>query len=234
MSKRYIEELRKRAAEMAGAGTVKKDHADYFQPFIDKSGSGSAVLRFLRELPGEDPFIRIWNHAFQLDGRWFIENCPSTLGQDCPVCEANAELWRDGNTDVVEKRKRKLYYHSNVLVVHDPKQTENDGNVFLFKYGQKVFKKILGALDPQLPDTEPMNPFDEEEGANLRLRIVRNNGSRDYSGSSFDVSSPMGDPDQVEGIFRQRQSLADIVAPHQFKSYDELKAKFDRMVAKAA
>ncbi len=233
MHKKYMDELRKRAAEMAGTGTVKKDHADHYQPSIDKNGSGSAVLRFLRELPGEAPWVRLWNHAFQVNG-WYIEPCPSTLGLRCPVCDSNADLWRSGDTNTVEKRKRKLYYHSNVLVVRDPKQQENEGKVFLFKYGKTIFDKILSALDPQFPGIEPMNPFDEEEGANFRLRITQKNGFRDYSTSGFDAPSPMADPEQVEAILGQRRSLAEIVAPHQFKSYDELKAKFDRMVSQAA
>ena len=220
---------------MATTNVVKKDSDGYYQPAIDKSGNGSAVLRFLPELPGEDPWVRLLNHAFQVDGKWFIEHCPSTLNQRCPVCEANAVLWQSGNTELVSIRKRKLYYISNVLVVRDPKQPDNDGKVFLFKYGVKVFDKIKSALDPQFPDTEPMNPFDEEEGAHLRLRITQSNGFRNYDKSSFDGPSAIGDPEQVEGILSQRQSLAGIVAPHQFKSYDELKAKFDKMLlAKAA
>ena len=220
----------------ASTPAVKKDSDGYFQPFTDK-GNGSAVLRFLPAMPDEDfPFIRLWNHAFQVDGKWFIDNCPSTLNLACPVCEANALLWKNGHKDVASLRKRKLYYISNVLVVRDPKQSENDGKVMLFKYGRKIFDKIDSVLNPVFPDTAILNPFDAEDGANFRLRITMSNGFRDYDKSSFEQPSPMGDPEQVEAILSQRQSLVEIIAPHQFKDYDELKEKFDRIVgaAKAA
>lgn len=234
MIKNDLDVLRKKIAAMT-ASAVKKDSDGYYQPSIDKSGNGSAVIRFLSALPGEDfPFVRIWNHAFQPNGKWFIENCPSTLNKSCPVCEDNALLWKSGNKDVVDKRKRKLYYVSNVLVVRDPKQTENEGKVMFYKYGKTLFDKIKDAIDPTFPDALPMDPFDPYEGANFRLRITQKNGFRDYDKSSFDEPSEIGSEDVIASVLDQRQSLAEIVAPHQFKSYDELKAKFDRMVAQAA
>lgn len=234
MIKQNLDELRRKVNALAGTTAVKKDSDGYLQPSIDKSGNGSAVLRYLPALPGEDfPFVRIFHHAFQLD-RWFIENCPSTLNLACPVCEANAVLWQSGNKDVVSIRKRKMNYISNVLVVRDPKQAENDGKVMFFKYGVKIFGKLKDAIDPQFPDVLPMDPFDPYEGANFRLRITQKNGFRDYDKSSFDEPSEIGNEDVIASVLDQRQSLAEIVAPHQFKSYEELKAKFDRMVAKAA
>jgi hypothetical protein len=223
--------LRKKVAAMAATSAVKKDSDGYYQPFIDKSGNGSAILRFLDPLPGEDfPFVQLFNHAFQVDGKWFIENCPSTLKRPCPVCDSNAVLWKAGKTDVVSQRKRKLYYISNVLVVCDPKQPENDGQVMLYKYGVKIFGKIKDAIDPQFQDTLPMDPFDCYEGANFRLRITQKNGFRDYDKSNFDEPSEIGNEDVIASVLDKRRSLAEIVAPHQFKSYQELKAKFDRMV----
>lgn len=215
---------------MAATKTIKKDSEGYFQPSLDKNGNGSAVLRFLPGLPGEDEFVQLFNHAFKVEDKWFIDNCPSTLMQACPVCESNAALWSKGNTELVSIRKRKLYYISNVLVVRDPKQAENDGKIFLFKYGKKIFDKINSALNPLFPDTEPTNPFDVEEGPNFRLRITQNGQFRDYDKSSFDAPSAMGDPEQVEAILSQRSSLAEIIAPQQFKSHAELKAKFDKLI----
>ena len=215
---------------MAATKTIKKDSEGYYQPWIDKNGNGSAVLRFLPGLPGEEEFVQLFNHAFKVEDRWFIENCPSTLNLACPVCEIERTLWIKGNKELVSIRKRKMYFISNVLVVRDPKQAENDGKVFLFKYGKKIFDKINSALNPLFPDTEPMNPFDVEEGANFRLRITQAGKFRDYDKSSFDAPSALGDPEQVEAILSQRSSLAEIIAPQQFKSYDELKAKFDRLI----
>ncbi len=227
------EMLRKKIAAMQGITAVNKDHDGYFQPSMNQ-GSGSAVLRFLPAMPDEDfPFVRIWNHAVKVDGKWFIDNCPSTLNQPCPVCESNTALWKSGNKDLASARKRKLYYHSNVLVVRDPKQAENDGKVMRFKYGKTIFDKIDAALNPVFPDTIIVNPFDVDEGANFRLRVTQNGNFPDYGKSSFEQPSPMGDPEQVEAILSQRTSLAGIVAPDQFKSYEELKAKFDPIIGAA-
>jgi hypothetical protein len=218
--KRDIEVLRKKIAAMSATTAVKKDSDGYYQPSIDKSGNGSAVLRYLPALPGEDfPFVRIFHHAFQVEGKWLIDNCPSTLNLACPVCEANAVLWKSGNKDVVSQRKRKMNYISNVLVVRDPKQSENDGKVMFFKYGVKIFVKLKDAIDPMFPDVLPMDPFDPYEGANFRLRITQNGNFRDYEKSSFDEPSEIGNEDRIASVLDQRQSLAEIVAPHQFKSY---------------
>jgi len=237
MVKNDIEVLRKKIAAMQGTPAVKKDSDGHFQPYLDNNGNGSAVLRFLPAFPGEDfPFVRIWNHAFQVDGKWLIDNCPTTLNRPCPVCESNTALWNKGNKDVASIRKRKMNYISNVLVVRDPKQPENEGKVMLFKYGVKIFDKLKDAIDPQFPDVLPMDPFDAYEGANFRLRITMNSGFRDYGKSSFDEPSAIGNEDRIASVLDQRQSLVEIIAPHQFKDYDELKEKFDRLVgaAKAA
>jgi hypothetical protein len=234
MVKHDIDSLRKKIAAMQGTPAVKKDSEGYFQPSTDKTGNGNAVLRFQPAMPDEDfPFIRGWNHAFQVEDKWFIDLCPSTLNKPCPVCEDNAVLWKNGNKDVVSIRKRKLYYISNVLVVRDPKQPENEGKVMLFKYGVKIFDKLKDAIDPQFPDALPFDPFDPYEGANFRLRITMNNGFRDYGKSSFDEPSAIGNEDRIASVLDQRRSLVEIIAPHQFKDYDELKAKFDKLVGKA-
>lgn len=233
--KNDLDELRKKVAAMAATNAPKKDSDGYYQSFFDKNGNGSAIIRFLEAFPGEDfPFVQIFNHAFQLDGTWFIENCPTTLDKPCPVCEANTVLWKSGKTEVVSQRKRKLYYHSNILVVRDPKQSENDGKVFLYKYGVKIFGKIKDAITPPFPDTLPMDPFDSYEGANFRLRIMEKNGFRNYDKSSFDDPSEIGTEDYIASVLNERRSLDEIVAPHQFKSYEELKAKFDKLIGNKA
>jgi hypothetical protein len=230
--KKQLDDLRKMVAKMVATNTHKKDSDGYFQPFVDgKTGNGSAILRFLEALPGEEwPFVLLWNHSFKIDGTWYINNCPSTLNLPCPVCEANTVLWKSGKSEVVSARKRKLYYHSNVLVVRDPKQPENDGKVMLYKYGVKIFGKIKDAITPPFPDTLPMDPFDSYEGANFRLRITEKNGFRDYDKSSFDDPSEIGTEEYIASVLDKRQSLDEIVAPHQFKPYEELKAQFDKVI----
>ena len=230
-----LEKLRSKVNAMAATTTVRKDSEGYYQPFTDKSGSGSAVLRFLPPLDDEEfPFVQLYNHAFEVPStKWFIDLCPTTLKQPCPVCEANSLVWNGPDMSVASLRKRKMYYISNVLVVRDPKQPENEGKVLLFKYGSKIMGKLNDAITPPSPDTDPIDPFDAEEGVNFRLRIVSKGGFPDYDKSSFDAPSLIGDADMVESVLNQRRSLMAIIDPSQFKSYDELKRKFDQIVGVA-
>ena len=230
-----LEKLRSKVNAMAATTTVRKDSEGYYQPFTDKSGSGSAVLRFLPPLDDEEfPFVQLYNHAFEVPStKWFIDLCPTTLKQPCPVCEANSLVWNGPDKSVASLRKRKMNYVSNVLVVLDPRQPENEGKVFLFKYGTKIMGKLNDALTPPFPDVDPIDPFDAEEGANFRLRIVCKGGFPDYDRSTFDAPSPIGSADMLESVLKQRRSLVAIIDPKQFKSYDELKRKFDQMLGVA-
>lgn len=230
-----FEQLRSKVNAMAATKTIRKDSEGYYQPFTDKSGSGSAVLRFLPPHDDEEfPFVQLYNHAFEVPStKWFIELCPTTLAQPCPVCESNSVLWNGSDKNLASLRKRKMYYISNVLVVRDPKQPENEGKVFLYKYGQKIMGKLNDAITPPFPDADPIDPFDAEEGANFRLRIVSKGGFPDYDKSSFDAPSPIGDANMVESVLNQRRSLVAIIDPSQFKTYDELKRKFDQIVGVA-
>src|ERR1035438_8829505 len=171
MKKYNLDELKAKVNAMAATKTVVKDSEGHFQPSTDKNGSGSAILRFLPAPPDEDfPFVQVFNHAFQAPStKWFIDLCPTTLKQPCPVCEANSALWNGPDKSVASLRKRKMYYISNVLVVRDPKQPENEGKVLLFKYGSKIMGKLNDAITPTSPDTDPIDPFDAEEGVNFRL-----------------------------------------------------------------
>ena len=230
-----LEKLRSRVKAIAETQPVVKDSEGYYQPFTDTSGMGSAILRFLPPLDDEEfPFVRVYNHAFQVPStKWFIDLCPATLELPCPVCESNSALWNGSDKDLASVRKRKMYYISNVLVVLDPKQRENEGKVFLFKYGSKIMGKLNDAIIPPSPDTDPIDPFDAEEGANFRLRILRKGGFPDYDLSSFDAASPIGEANMVESVLNQRRSLAAIIDPKEFKTYDELKRKFDQIVGVA-
>jgi hypothetical protein len=229
-----LERLRSKVKAAAATKTVVKDSEGYFQPYTDESGVGSAILRFLPPLDEEEfPFVELYNHAFKApSGKWFIENCPTTLTQPCPVCEANSSLWNGRDRALASLRKPKMYYVSNILVVGDPKRSENEGKVFLYKYGVTIMGKMNDAITPPFADTEAIDPFDPEEGANFNLRIVRSGGFPNYDESRFDVPSRI-DPNIVESVLEHRRSLAAIVDPRQFKSYDDLKNKFDQMVGLA-
>ena len=208
----------------------------FWQPEVDKAGNGSAVIRFLPPPKGEDlPWVRIWNHAFKgPTGKWYIENSLTTLGKPDPVSELNSELWNSGNEDnkkIAQAQKRKLVYISNIYVVKDPAHPENEGKVFLYKYGKKIFDKIKDVMQPLFEDEEPINPFDFWKGANFKLKIRNVENYRNYDKSSFDSSSLLGDDDDLEKIWNKQHSLQEFLDPRYFKSYDELKSKLETVLS---
>ena len=217
----------------------KKSYVDerLWKPELDKSGTGQAVIRFLPAKDGEElPWIKLWKHAFQgPTGKWFIENSLTTLNQKDPVSEHNSELWNTGlesDKETARKQKRKLEYYSNIYVVSDPKHPENNGKVFLFRYGKKIFDKIMAAMQPEFEDETPINPFDFWEGANFKLKIRKVDGFWNYDKSEFDgVSALSDDDDALDAIWQKQYPLADFHAPSNFKSYDELKRRLDDVLS---
>ena len=199
---------------------------------VDKSGNGYAVIRFLPAPNGEDlPFVKLYSHAFQGPGGWYIENSLTTLGQKDPVSEYNSELWNNGTDagkELARKQKRKLTYVSNIYVVKDPANPANEGKVFLFKYGKKIFDKLTAAMQPEFEDEEAIDPFDFWQGANFKLKAKNVAGYRNYDSSEFAASAPLlDDDDAMEAVWKKQYSLAELVAADQFKSYDELKKRLD-------
>ena len=199
---------------------------------VDKSGNGYAVIRFLPAPDGEDlPFVKLYSHAFQGPGGWYIENSLTTMGQKDPVSEYNTMLWNNGTDagkDAARKQKRKLTYISNIYVVKDPANPENEGKVFMYKYGKKIFDKITAAMQPEFEDEEAIDPFDFWAGANFKLKAKNVAGYRNYDSSEFARSSALlDDDDAMEAIWKKEYSLAELVAPDQFKTYDELKLRLD-------
>jgi len=208
-----------------------------WKPDVDKAGNGYAVIRFLPAPEGEDvPFVRVWDHGFQgPQGQWYIEKSLTTIGQKDPVSEYNTMLWNSGiesNEDLVRKYKRRLSFYSNIYVVKDPTRPENEGKVFLFKYGKKIFEKLNDLMNPQFEDESPVNPFDLWGGANLKLKIRNVEGYRNYDKSEFEESAPLSSDDSLlETVWKSQYSLSDFVEPSNFKSYDELKSKLYRVLA---
>jgi hypothetical protein len=199
---------------------------------VDKSGNGYAVIRFLPAPNGEDlPFVKLYSHAFQGPGGWYIENSLTTLGQKDPVSELNSELWNNGTDagkELARKQKRKLTYISNIYVVKDPANPANEGKVFLFKYGKKIFDKLTAAMQPEFEDEEAIDPFDFWQGANFKLKAKNVAGYRNYDSSEFARPEPLlDDDDAMEGVWKKQFSLAELVAADQFKTYDELKKRLD-------
>ena len=208
-----------------------------WKPEVDKTGNGYAVIRFLPAVEGEDmPWAKVWNHAFQgPTGQWYIENSLTTIGQKDPVSEMNTAYWNSGvesDKEIARRQKRKLQYFSNIYVVSDSRHPENEGQVFLFRYGKKIFDKIMEAMQPAFEDESPVNPFDFWEGANFKLKIRKVDGFWNYDKSEFEDPSALFDNDEaIEEVWKKQHSLAEYSAPTNFKSYDELKKRLDMVLA---
>ena len=217
----------------------KKSYKDerLWKPEVDKSGNGYAVIRFLPAVEGEDmPWAKVWNHAFQgPTGQWYIENSLTTLGQKDPVSELNTQYWNTGlesDKEIARKQKRKLQYFSNIYVVSDSKHPENEGKVFLFRYGKKIFDKIMAAMQPEFEDEKAINPFDFWEGANFKLKIRKVAGYWNYDSSDFDNPSALFDSDaKIEEVWKKQYPLNEFTATTNFKSYEELKARLDAVLS---
>jgi hypothetical protein len=231
-----LEKLTKAIAD-SSKQSYAKDDARFWQPETDKAGNGYAVVRFLDSpaVDGEDalPWVQIFNHGFQGPGGWYIENCPTTVQGKCPACEHNTKLWNSGiesNKEIVRKQKRRLTYIANIQVVSDAKRPDNEGKVFLWKFGKKIFDKVNEKLTPQFEDETAMNPFDFWKGANLKIKIRQVEGFRNYDKSEFDAAAPLleGDDKAIEKVWKSANSLKEFVAPNQFKSYDELASRLNR------
>ena len=212
-----------------------KEDTRFWKPEVDKAGNGYAVIRFLPAPANEDiPFVRIWDHGFQGPGGWYIEKSLTTLGQKDPVSEYNSQLWATGtkeNQAQVRKQKRRLAYISNVYVVKDPAHPENEGKVFLYQYGKKIWDKINLAMHPEFEDETALNPFDLWEGANFKLKIRQVEGYRNYDKSEFEAPAPLADDAEMEAIWKQEFPLQTFLDPAEFKSYDDLKARLYRVLA---
>ena len=206
-----------------------------WKPELDKTGNGYAVIRFLPAANGEEmPWQRVWSHAFQDKGGWYIENSLTTLNTKDPVSEDNTRLWNtgvDSDKDIARKRKRKLSYYSNIYIVSDPKHPENEGKVFLYKFGKKIFDKISEAMQPQFADEKAINPFDFWKGANFKLKIRKVDGYWNYDKSEFEGVTPVAKEDAtIKEIWAKQYPLKPFVDPSNFKSYDELKEKLNRII----
>jgi len=207
-----------------------------WKPEVDKAGNGYAVIRFLPAPEGEDiPFVRVWDHGFQgPTGKWYIENSLSSIGEKDPVGELNSKLWNSGlesDKEVARKQKRRLSYYSNIYVVKDPAHPENEGKVFLFKYGKKIFDKINDVMNPAFQDEQPINPFDLWAGANFKLKIRNVEGYRNYDKSEFDSPGALSDNDEeLETIYKQEHSLQAFLDRKNFKTYAELENKLNMVL----
>ena len=234
--KSSFDKLTAAAEKVAGNQSQSNGPDDRFwKPTVDTAGNGSAIIRFLPAPSGEDvPFVRYWDHGFQGTGGWYIEKSLTSIGLDDPVGEYNSKLWNSGlesDKEIARKQKRRLHYVSNILVVSDPANPQNEGKVFLYEYGKKIFDKINDVMHPAFEDEDAVNPFDMWEGANFRLRIRKVEGYRNYDKSAFDSPSAVSNDDsELETIWKQEHGLAEFLDQKNFKSYEELQQKLMRVL----
>jgi hypothetical protein len=229
LTSKLVKEVEKMSTGESGADDR------FWKPEVDKVGNGFATIRFLPAPEGEDiPWSKVWSHAFQGPGGWYIENSLTTLNQKDPVSEYNRGLWNSGNEkdkETVRKQKRKLSYYANIYVVKDPTNPQNEGKVFLYKFGKKIFDKIMAAMQPEFEDEEAINPFDFWQGANFKLKIRKVDGYWNYDKSEFESPSPLlSDDDALEAIWKKQNSLTDFLAAPNFKSYEELEKRLNQVL----
>jgi hypothetical protein len=232
-----LEKLTDAVSKLSNKEEGKKSYEDlrFWKPTVDKAGNGFATIRFLPAPAGEDvERVQVFNHSFQGPGGWYIENSLTTLNKKDPVSEHNSILWNSGsdaNKDIARKQKRKLQYIANIYVIKDPTNPDNDGTVRLFKFGKKIFDKLNDLMNPEFEDETPVNPFDLWEGANFKLKIRKVEGYQNYDKSEFESPAPLsGDEDDLERIWKQEHSLSEFLSEKNFKSYDELKARLNKVL----
>lgn len=231
-----LESLNKTLTDMNKSGFQDPDRDKYWNVTRDKAGNGMAVIRFLDAPEGEDsPVQKIRQFSFKgVTGQWYIENNRATLGEADPLQEMVSAIWADPNdSEETKKKKSRRYngstrYIANVYIVRDSGNPENEGKVFLFKFGKKIYDKINEQMNPTFEGEEPVNPYDLWDGANFRLKVKTVDDFPNYDASSFETASPVADSDEeIEAIYKQCYSLEEQVSEAKFKSYDELKARFD-------
>jgi hypothetical protein len=234
-----LDKLRDQLAKVNGNKSYSDDK--YWKPETDKVGNGFAIIRFLPAPEGEDfSFVKLYDHGFKGPGGWYIENSRTTIGKEDPVSEYNFKLWNSGieaNKEEVHKQRRRTSFHANVYIVKDSANPDNEGKVFLYKFGKKIMEKLTDAMNPQYEGDDPVNPFDIFEGADFKLKIRNVEGYPNYDRSEFAACAPMADgngraltDEQLEDVLKSLHSLKDIVDPKNFKSYDELKAKLHKVL----
>ena len=241
-NKTDVSKLVSAAQSLSGGGDKKKSYEDerIWKPTVDDNGNGFAVIRFLPAAEGQElPWVRYFDHFFKgPTGQWYIEKSLTTMNQNDPVSEYNSRLWNSGHDEDKEtarKQKRRLHYVSNILVVSDPSNPANEGKVFLYDFGKKIFDKIMDVMQPQFPGEEPINPFDFWNGADFQLKIRNVAGYRNYDKSEFKSTSGLcdGEETKLEATYNQLHELQEFVDPTNYKTYDELKSRLEVVLGEA-
>jgi len=231
-----VSKLAQAAQEVSGVNQSKNKYEDlrFWKPTVDDNGNGFAQIRFLPAAEGQElPWVRYFDHFFKgPTGQWYVEKSLTTTGQNDPVSEHNSRLWNSGideDKDIARKQKRRLHYVANIMVVSDPSNPANEGKVFLYDFGKKIFDKIMDVMQPQFPGETPINPFDFWTGADFQLKIRNVAGYRNYDKSEFKSTAPLfeGDDTKLEATYNQLHDMSEFVAESSYKSYDDLKSRLE-------
>lgn len=235
-SNSVFEKLTKEVEKISNPESGSSGDERLWKPEMDKSGNGYAVIRFLPAPEGEDlPWAKVWSHAFQGPGGWYIENSLTTLNKKDPVGEMNRQLWNSGSDsdkEIARKQKRKLSYYANIYVVEDPAHPENEGRVFLYKFGKKIFDKVMAAMQPEFKDETPINPFDFWQGADFKVKIRKVDGYWNYDKSEFSRPGTLGNmsDDELEAVWKKQYSLTEFTDEKNFKTFEELEARLNTVL----
>jgi len=237
-----ISKLAAAAQEMSGTKQTQNKYEDtrFWKPTVDEAGNGYAEIRFLPATEGQElPWVRYFDHFFKgPTGQWYVEKSLTTLGNNDPVSEYNSRLWNSGideDKEIARKQKRRLHHVSNIVVISDPANPQNEGKVFLYDYGKKIFDKIMDKMQPEFPGEEPINPFDFWNGANFQLKIRNVAGYRNYDKSEFKSPSALYEADEtkLEATYNSMHEVTEFTDPSSYKSYEELKARLETVLGQS-
>lgn len=231
-----VSKLASAAQQMSGTKQTTNKYEDtrFWKPTVDESGNGYAVIRFLPAAEGQElPWVRYFDHFFKgPTGQWYVEKSLTTLGNNDPVSEHNSRLWNTGldeDKETARRQKRRLHYVANIMVLNDPSNPANEGKVFLYDFGKKIFDKVMDKMQPEFPGEDPINPFDFWTGADFALKIRNVAGYRNYDKSEFKATTPLLESDEtkLEATYNQLHDTTEFGAESSFKSYDELKSRLE-------
>ena len=236
-------QLQKQLKSFEAKKTFESDGTEWKITQDKKTGEGSAVIRFLPEASETaNTFVKLVNHGFQKNGKWYIENCSSTHGDwdSCPACAWIKEQNWDYNNEADKKAMygsgvtRKTSFWANILVVKDPGNKENEGKIFKFRFGKKIMDKVQAEVDVDVELGEtPCDVTCPFEGKNFLMKLKKVGGNNNYDDSKFQGVSAIDNIDDEavqKEIFEGMHDIMSIVAKDKFKSMEDLSTAFNRVM----
>ncbi len=257
MASKYKFNFTQKLAEMKKKEEESKSFGDsrFWRFTFDKATmKGSAIIRFLPDRPSDDalPYVNYFSHWFNYhDGSQTLvynQNCITSIGKQCPVCTKNRKYWKSPHPEdekIARDRKRKSHFVSNILVIKDPANPDNEGKVFLWDFGPQLasyYKRAMFGPDKDDEDFDEEKDYSSElwypqdffEGANFLVKSTKKKNSKflTYTISKWADPSPIFeglDEDEMEEkldeIFKKVTPLDEWMEPDKFPSEDETRKK---------